>query len=61
MSMMDSIEEEYQERIERLQAKNEKLKERYIEAVNDLAKHKRKPKNCVCPHCGFGFEQALKG
>ena len=22
---------------------------------------KTKLKNCICPHCGFGFEQALKG
>ena len=21
---------------------------------------KKRLKNCVCPHCGFGFEQALK-
>jgi RNase P subunit RPR2 len=40
--------------------REKKLKERYIEAVNDMVKLKRRLKNCICPHCGFLFEQALK-
>lgn len=48
-------------REEELEAGKKELKERYIEAVNDMARLKRKLKNCVCPHCGFGFDQAPKG
>ncbi len=40
-------------------------KSEYREKVAQLEKQirqlKRKLKNCVCPHCGFGFEQAQKG
>jgi hypothetical protein len=36
----------YEGEIAKLQAENKRLK--------------RQLKNCVCPHCGFGFEQALK-
>ncbi len=43
-----------------LKAEVERLKERYIEAVNDIAQMKRNVKKCKCSNCGFGLDQALK-
>lgn len=67
----DSVYDEYEKKIngqrfliDTLRAVNDKLKtdierqkEQYIIAVNDMARLKKKLKNCVCPDCGFGFEQ----
>ena len=50
---------DYEKAAELLIDKVDKLREQIVELKAENKKLKRRLKKCICPHCGFGFEQAL--